>query len=63
MSSLAKTFLVLGATGNTCFPLANQLLSRGYNVLVIVRSLDRFSNELLKNPKPKIFKFRFLKTI
>ena len=54
MSNLAKTVLVLGATGNTGFPLVNQLLSRGYNVVVIVRSLDRFSHELLKNPKLKI---------
>ena len=54
MPSIFKTVLVLGATGNTGFPLVNQLLSRGYNVVVIVRSLDRFSHELLKNPKLKI---------
>lgn len=54
MANLAKTVLVLGATGNTGFPLVKQLLTRGYSVRVIVRSLDRFSQELLKNPKLKV---------
>ncbi len=54
MANLAKTVLVLGATGNTGLPLVKQLLTRGYNVWVIVRSLDRFSQELLKNPKLRV---------
>ena len=54
MGNLAKTVLVLGATGNTGFPLVKQLLTRGYSVRVIVRSLDKFSQELLKNPKLKV---------
>ena len=59
-NSNSKTVLVVGATGNTGFPLVKQLLVRGYNLRIIVRSLDKFPLELLENPKLKIIKASLL---
>ena len=59
-NSNSKTVLVVGATGNTGFPLVKQLLVRGYNLRIIVRSLDKFPQELLENPKLKIIKASLL---
>ena len=56
----SKTVLVVGATGNTGFPLVKQLLARGYNLRIIVRSLDKFPRELLENSKLKIIKASLL---
>ena len=56
----SKTVLVVGATGNTGFPLVKQLLARGYNLRIIVRSLDKFPQELLENSKLKIIKASLL---
>ena len=60
INSNSKTVLVIGATGNTGFPLVKQLLARGYNLRIIVRSLDKFPQELLENSKLKIIKASFL---
>ncbi len=59
-NSNSKTVLVVGATGNTGFPLVKQLLARGYNLRIIVRSLDKFPQELLENSKLKIIKASLL---
>ena len=60
MPSISKTVLVVGATGNTGFPLVKQLLDRGYNLRIIVRSSDKFSKELLENPNLKIIQASLL---
>ena len=59
-NSNSKTILVVGASGNTGFPLVKQLLARGYKLRIIVRSLDKFPRELLENSKLKIIKASFL---
>jgi nucleoside-diphosphate-sugar epimerase len=48
-NSNSKTVLVVGATGNTGLPLVKQILARGYDLRVIVRSSDKFPQELLEN--------------
>ena len=60
MPSISKTVLVLGATGNTGFPLVKQLLERGYSLRIIVRSLDKFPKELLENSNLKIIQASLL---
>lgn len=45
------TTLIVGATGMTGRLLVEQLLDRNQNVRVIVRSRDKFSGEILNNPK------------
>ena len=60
MASISKTVLVVGATGNTGFPLVKQLLDRGYNLRIIVRSSDKFSKELLENSNLKIIQASLL---
>jgi nucleoside-diphosphate-sugar epimerase len=44
------TTLVVGATGMTGRSLVEQLLSRNHNVRVIVRSPQKFSDEILNHP-------------
>ncbi len=48
------TVLVVGATGMTGRPLVEQLLGRHYRVRVIVRSPDKLSAEILKNPNTTV---------
>lgn len=43
------TTLVVGATGKTGRPLVNQLLGKNHKVRVVVRSLDKFSADVLRN--------------
>ena len=59
-NSNSKTALVVGATGNTGLPLVKQILARGYDLRVIVRSPDKFPQELLENSKLKIIKANLL---
>ncbi len=44
------TTLVVGATGRTGQPLVEQLLQRGHEVRVVVRSKERLSKEILGHP-------------
>ncbi len=44
------TILVVGATGMTGRLVVEQLLEKGHEVRVIVRSPDKYSAEILKNP-------------
>ena len=60
MPSISKTVLVVGATGNTGFPLVKQLLERGYSLRIIVRSSDKFPKELLENSNLKIIQASLL---
>lgn len=45
------TILVVGATGMTGQPLVEQLLEKDHKVRVVVRSPNKFSADILKNPK------------
>ena len=60
MPSISKNVLVLGATGNTGFPLVKQLLERGYSLRIVVRSSDKFPKELLENSNLKIIQASLL---
>jgi len=48
------TILVVGATGNTGRPLVEQLLSKNYQVRVIVRSPHKLPAEVLENPNATV---------
>mmetsp|Transcript_50717 Transcript_50717/g.115195 ORF Transcript_50717/g.115195 Transcript_50717/m.115195 type:complete len:272 (+) Transcript_50717:88-903(+) len=53
-STERKAVLVLGGTGNTGRPLAQQLLLRGFAVRMIVRSPQKLPPELATNPSATI---------
>ena len=48
------TILVVGATGMTGRPLVEQLLGKGHNVRVIVRSSHKLPPEVLENPNTTV---------
>ncbi len=48
------TTLVVGASGKTGRPLVEQLLGKNHEVRVVVRSTDKFSADVLANPKTTV---------